>query len=521
MLIGDMSRLCARRFKDKVAFKDERKELTFEQVNQRSNAIIHTLMEMGVKKGDRIAILLYNCVQYSELLLALPKAGFIAVTLNYRLVARELEYLINNSEANTLIFEPELEDRIDALRPRLETIKNYIVLDSMGESKTEALNYEKLIEDHPTSEIPAEVNESDVAYILYTSGTTGRPKGAMLTHKNIITNLFNNLFELHLKPSDKIMNPLPLYHIAAQNLSIAFFFSGCTHVTIKQFDVELVLEKMYIEKTNIVHLIPATQNMIMNHPDIEKYDLRFLDLLIYGASHILRSQLKKSMEIFDCKFIQFAGQTESSPILTCLRPEDHVVDGPQDLIRRLSSAGKEAKLSEVKIVDQDGNEVPPNTPGELVGRGENIMKGYWKLPQATEETIVDGWLHTGDICMKDEDGYVYYVDRSTDMINRGGENVYPREIEEVITSHPSVSEVAVIGVQDERLQEEIMAVIVLNENSQVSEEEIVRLCEDNLARYKKARYVQFVDALPKNPTGKVLKHQLRKKYEKVSLPPKL
>jgi fatty-acyl-CoA synthase len=210
MLIGDISRLNAKRFKDKVALKDERKELIFEQVNKRSNAIIHALMKMGVKKGDRIAILLYNCVQYNELLFALPKAGFIAVTLNYRLVARELEYLINNSEANTIIFDSELEDRIDALRPRLETIKNYIVLDHMGESKTESLNYEKLIENHSTSEIPEQVNESDVAYILYTSGTTGRPKGAMLTHKNIITNLFNNLFELHLKPSDKIMNPLPL-----------------------------------------------------------------------------------------------------------------------------------------------------------------------------------------------------------------------------------------------------------------------------------------------------------------------
>jgi acyl-CoA synthetase (AMP-forming)/AMP-acid ligase II len=157
----------------------------------------------------------------------------------------------------------------------------------------------------------------------------------------------------------------------------------------------------------------------------------------------------------------------------------------------------------------------------LVGRGENVMKGYWKLPEATAETIVDGWLHTGDICMQDEDGYVYYVDRRLDMINRGGENVYPREIEGVIASHPSVSEVAVFGVPDERLQEEIMAVIVLKANSQVSEEEIVRLCEDNLARYKKARYVQFVDALPKNPTGKVLKHELKKKYEKESLPPKL
>ncbi len=521
MLIGDMVRLNARRFKDKIAFKDERKELTFDQANKRSNAIIHALLAMGVKRGDRIAIILYNCVQYSELLFALPKAGFIAVTLNYRLVARELEYLINNSEANTIIFDSELEDRIDALRPRLETIKNYIVLDHTGESKTEALNYEKLIENHSTSEIPVQVYESDVAYILYTSGTTGFPKGAMLTHKNILTNLFNLLFEIQPKLNDKVINPLPMYHAGGQNVSMAYFFYGGTHVTLKQFDTDLLLEKIEVEKPNVLHLVPAMLNMVTNHADIEKYDFGFIELLLYGASSIMLSQLKRSMEIFDCKFFQFAGQTESSGLLSCLRPEDHVADGPEHLVRRLSSAGRELKQTEVKIIDQKGNVVPPNTPGEEIARGDTVMKGYWKMPEATAETIVDGWLHTGDICLQDQDGYIYYVDRIKDMICRGGENVYPKEIEEVIASHPLVLEVAVISVPDGRLQEEIMAVIALKEGSKVSEKEIVRLCENNLAKYKKARYVQFVDALPKNPSGKILKHQLRKKFEKFSLPPKL
>jgi len=521
MLIGDIIKLNAKRFKDRIAYKDERKEITFDQVNKRSNAIIHALMDMGVKKGDRIVILLYNCVQYSELLFALPKAGMVAVTLNYRLLARELEYLINNSEANTVIFDAGLKDTIEEMRPKLEMVKNYIILDRKGDSKAEALNYEKLIESYPTSEIPVQVKESDVAYIIYTSGTTGLPKGAMLTHKNVITNLFNQLFELQPKPNDKIINPLPMYHCGGQNLSMSFFFYGCSHVTIKWFNTELLLEKIEKEKPNVLHLVPAMQNMVMNHPDIEKYDFRFIDLMVYGASSIMVSQLKRSMEIFNCKYIQFAGQTEASPLLTCLRPEDHVVDGPEHIVRRLSSAGREVKLSEVKIVDEDGNPVQPNTPGEEIGRGDNVMKGYWKMPEATAETIVDGWLHTGDICMKDEYGYIYYLDRIKDMICRGGENVYPREIEEVIASHPSVLEVAVIGVPDERLQEEIMAVISLKEGAKVSENEIVQLCEKNLARYKKARYVQFLDDLPKNPAGKILKRQLRKTYEKSPFPAKL
>jgi long-chain acyl-CoA synthetase len=239
--------------------------------------------------------------------------------------------------------------------------------------------------------------------------------------------------------------------------------------------------------------------------------------MVYGTSPMMVSQLKRSMQIFGCQFMQCAGLTEASPILTILKPEDHVVEGPEHSIRRLGSAGKEVKLTQVKIVDQEGNEVPPNTPGEEIATGDNVMKGYWKLPEATAETIVDGWLHTGDICLKDDGGYIYYVDRIKDMIVRGGENVYPREIEEVITTHPAVLEVAIIGVPHERLGEEIMAVVVLKKGASVTDKEIVSLCEKNLARYKKPRYVEFVESLPKNPSGKLLKREVRKEYEKTPL----
>lgn len=227
----------------------------------------------------------------------------------------------------------------------------------------------------------------------------------------------------------------------------------------------------------------------------------------------MRSQLEKSMEIFKCKFLQSAGQTEAGPLLSMLCPEDHLVDGPENIVQRLGSAGREAKLTEIKIVDSNGNELLPKNPGEEIARGDNVMKGYWKMPEATANTIIDGWLHTGDICMKDEYGYIYYLDRIKDMICRGGENVYPREIEEIISNHPSVLEVAVIGVPDERLQEEIMAVIVHKEGAVISEDEIVGVCEKKLARFKKPRYIEFVDDLPKNASGKILKRDLRKKFE--------
>ena len=243
--------------------------------------------------------------------------------------------------------------------------------------------------------------------------------------------------------------------------------------------------------------------------------------MLYGASSMMRSHLLKSMDVFGCQFLQTAGLTEASPCLTFLLPQDHVAEGPDHMVKRLGSAGKEAKLTEIRIVDPHGNECPPNTLGEEIARGENIMKGYWKNPEETARTVREGWLHTGDICTRDEYGYVYYVDRIKDMICRGGENVYPREIEEVISNHPRVLEVAVIGVPDDRLQEEIMAVVALKKGPAMNEREIVSLCENKLARFKKPRYVTFVDHLPKTASGKILKRELKERYEHEPLPQKI
>ncbi|MCP4756995.1 MAG: long-chain-fatty-acid--CoA ligase [Proteobacteria bacterium] len=512
MLIGDIAKVNARRFKSRIAYKDERTEVSFDRVNKRCNALVHGLLKLGLKKGDRVAVLLYNCVEYSELIFALPKAGFILVPLNYRLVGRELEFIIDNSEASALVYGDEFQDVVAEIRPRLDSVSSYIEINRKGDSRGDSLDFDQMTNDNSTSEIQADISETDTAYILYTSGTTGRPKGAMLTHKNIITNLYNLLFELQPQPGQKIFNLAPLYHCAGQNQSMAYFFYGNPHVTIKQFDPEKTLDWIQAEKPSVLHLVPAMQNMVMNHPHVGKTDTHSVELMMYGASSIMRSHLERSMEIFGCRFIQFAGQTEGGPGLTCLRPEDHVIDGPESVTRRLGSAGKELKLTEVKIVDESGKECPPDTPGEQIARGDNIMKGYWKMEEATAKTVVDGWLRTGDICMRDDAGFVYYVDRIKDMINRGGENVYPREIEEVIATHPSVMEVAGIGIPDTRVGEEIMAVIAPKNGASVTKEEIVRLCEKNLADFKKARQIELVDELPKNATGKVLKRVLREKW---------
>ncbi len=513
MLISDLMTFSALRFKDKTAFEDEFRKLTFVEADKRAKALGTALHGMGVRKGDRVALLLYNCCEFAELLLGLPKSGFVVVPLNYRLAGKELEYIIHNSDANTLIFGEEFTETVEAIRPSIP-VKNFIVL---GRRQTDAHEYEKLILNAPSREVSADIDEKDIAYIIYTSGTTGYPKGAMLTHKNVIANLINHSLEVQPQAHNVIFNLPPLYHVAGETMMMVHFLFGCTSIMLKQFDAAQVLQVTHKKKPNVLHLLPAMQNMVINHPDVGKYDFSFVDLIPYGGSSIMVSQLKRSMEIFGCRFIQFAGQTEAGAALSCLRPEDHITEGPEYAMRRLGSAGRELKFTQVKIVDRDGNEVPPNTPGEEIARGDNVMKGYWNLPEATRETIVNGWLHTGDICLRDEGGCIYYVDRIKDMIIRGAENVYPRQIEEVIASHPSVMDVAVIGVPDERMGEEIMAVVVLKKDRSLTDVEIVRLVEKNLARYKKPRYVEFVSALPKNPSGKILKRELRQTFRDIPL----
>jgi acyl-CoA synthetase (AMP-forming)/AMP-acid ligase II len=521
MVVGDIIKRNAKWFGDKLAFKDEERTITFKHANERSNALLYGLMDLGIKKGGKVAVVLPNCVEYLEILFGLPKAGVVPVTLNWHLLGRELEYLINNSESETIILCPEVEEIIKSIRQRLDRVKNYIVVDRTAKSRSDMLNYEKLIESSPTAEIPVEVSESDIANILYSSGTTGRPKGIMLTNKNVMTNLINLGLELQPKLTDKFFTALPLFHVGGLFHAMLFFWFGCSVITRKKFDAKATLETINVERPSVVQLVPAMLNMVINHPDLGNYDLSCVDLMLYGGSPIALPQLTRAIEVFDCKFIQAGGLTEGTCVSVQLRPEDHVLEGPERVIRRLRSAGRALKLCEVKIVDEQGREVPPNTLGELVVKGDTVMEGYWKLPESTAETIVDGWLHTGDICMQDEDGYVYYVDRLKDMICRGGENIYPKEIEEVIATHPSVYEVAVIGVPDERLQEEIMALVVLKSGKTLTGTEIVDLCSQNLASYKRPRYVKFVEELPKTASGKVLKTELKREYKDSPLPAKI
>jgi acyl-CoA synthetase (AMP-forming)/AMP-acid ligase II len=336
----------------------------------------------------------------------------------------------------------------------------------------------------------------------------------MLTHRSLLTIAAGCSFGMQFQAGDCILMVAPLYHMAAGMTSLATILQAGPILLHRDFNPVAILDDMEGGEVTTVLLIPVMLNFLLQMPDIEKRDFSNIRAIVYGASPMPVEVLRKGMEIFQCDFVQGYGQTESSAVLSILNAEDHVLDGTPEQLKRLGSAGREVFGTEVRVVDENGNDVKPGQIGEVIGRGENVMKGYWKMPEATAEAIRDGWLHTGDLATVDEGGYIYILDRIKDMIISGGENVYSREVEEVLYEHPAIAEAAVIGVPDEQWGETVKAIIVLKEGQEASAEEIIDFSRERLAGFKRPRSVDLVDSLPRNLSGKVLKKILREPYWK-------
>lgn len=496
----------AQKYPDKTAFIFENKSYTFKQVNQRINRLINALAHLGVGKGDRVGILAYNCSQYFEVF-GLAKAGRICVPLNYRSVGRELAYLINNSEINTLILESEFVDVVNSIRHELDGVRNLICLDAAVE---DMMSYEQLISRFPPNEPMDEVEADDPCVLFYSSGTTGRPKGAIHTHKSLIAE--TRVPHRDLSSNDIALCVMPFFHVggSAAHLFPAFAY-GATMVIHKKFDESLVLETIEKEKVTYVFLVPAMIIRLLEHPDLSQYDLSSLSTIAYTGAPMPIEALRKGIGHFGEVFCQELGQTETLN-MSVLNREEHKLEGSAKEIKRLESAGKPLREGEIRIVDEQGRDVPIGEAGEIIARSDRIMKGYWKSPGETAEAIKDGWLHTGDVGRMDEDGYIYLVDRKKDMIISGGENIYSREVEEVLYMHPAVLEAAVVGVPDEKWGESVKAVVVLKQGAAASEEEIMDFCKGYMASYKKPRSVEFWDNLSKTGSGKIRKNEIRERY---------
>jgi fatty-acyl-CoA synthase len=509
MLLGDLIQRNQKLYPNNTACIFEGRNFTWTELDERVNRLANALLSLGVKRADRVVILSKNCNQYIEAYFGCARSASVCTAINYRLTPRELHYVIENSEAKIVIVSDEFLDAIKEVSPRLKNAQHYICV---GRTPEGMLDYEELLAKASPVKPEVEQHEDDVVLQMYTSGTTGLPKGAMLTHRNLVTNAIGCSFDMHFQHGDCILMVAPLYHMAAGMCTLSTILQGGPIFLHRDFNPMAILDDMEGGQVTLALFIPVMVNFLLQIPGIEERDFSRIRGIIYGASPMPVEVLRKAIEVFQCDFVQGYGQTESSAVLCILRPEDHVIEGTPEQLKRLGSAGRQVLGSDVRVVDENGNDVKPGQIGEVIGRGHNVMKGYWKMPEATADTIRDGWLHTGDLATVDEAGYVYILDRIKDMIISGGENIYSREVEEILYMHPAVADAAVIGVPDENWGETVKAFVVLRDGEKANEEEIIDFTRKHLAGFKRPRSVQFIDSLPRNLSGKVLKKELREPY---------
>ncbi|TET87096.1 MAG: long-chain-fatty-acid--CoA ligase [Dehalococcoidia bacterium] len=500
--------------RDCVVF--EGKRCTFGQVNERSNRLANSLAKLGIKKGDMVAILQVNCTQFLETYYAVAKLGAILVPLNFRAKEDELTYMLNNSGAVAIFVGDRYVNMVNAMRPNLASVQHYISIDGKQENMH---YYEDLISSGSPDEVMPDVDDEDTTLLMYTAGTTGRPKGVPMTHNSYGIYVLDNVDPPSPDIEEKNLLTVPLYHVAGFQALLAAVYGGRTLLMMRQFEVNEWMDAVQREKANRAMLVPTMLKRVIDNPDFDKYDLSSLRVITYGAAPMPFEVIKKAIEVMpNVRFINAFGQTETSSTITTLGPEDHVISGtPEEKAKKLkrleTSIGRPMSDVEMKVVDADGNDLPPGEMGEFVARGPRIMKGYFKDEEKTAQAFTkDGWLRTSDTGYMDEDGYFYLAGRGDDMIIRAGENISPEEVETVLYSHPKIEEAAVIGIPDPEWGQEPRAVVVLKEGKSASPEEIIEYCRQKLSSFKRPRSVIFVDELPRNPMGKVLKRVLREQY---------
>ncbi|MDB4444080.1 long-chain-fatty-acid--CoA ligase [bacterium] len=496
-------------YPDQEVFKYGQQSITYAAFNSRVNRLITALQALGVKKGEVIGILSWNCLEYLDIYGAAMKGGFIISPFNPRLNRNELKHLIGYSEAQVLFVGPELVEITESLMEELPGLKHYISLES---SVPKMAFYDDLLAKYPDDEPPVDVDEEDPVIIFYTSGTTGTPRGALYTQRRAMDDVKTYVMMTGLQPEDRFIMVMPLFHIGGTKVFWGYFFVGGSHVIFKTFDPAVTLKAIEEEKATDIHIVPTHLVAIFSVPDFDKYDLSSLKRCWYAASPMPLELLKKGLATWGPIFIQGYGGSETGPNVCCLRREDHeVLELPPDQQKILFSCGRPDIGVHARIVSETGEDTSPGEVGEIIVKG-NTMVGFWRQPVETAETVKDGWVYTGDMGYYDKRGYIYIVDRKKDMIISGGENIFPREVEEVLYQNPAVKETAVIGVPDTYWVERVHAVVVLKEGMSITAEDLRQFCKDRLAGYKAPKTLEFVEELPKNPTGKILKRELREPY---------
>lgn len=508
--VADVIRRNAKHYPNKPAIiTQDGLSFTYKEINIRTSKIANALIALGVRKGDRVAVCLRNCHQYMELLHICGKGGFIQVNINERLTPREISYILNDSGARVLITSSEFAQNFAEIKDEVP-VNLYITTDHS--ILPGYLYYGDLLNENTDKDPHIITEPNDSALLLYTSGTTGKPKGADLSHQAILANGLNYLVDIADNPNDIYLAVLPCYH-SAYLVHKGYEMRGCT-IVIGVFAEETFMELVDKYQVTDACLVPTIIKMILNHPKIDQYDLSSLKSVIYAGSPMAEVLIRKALEKFGPIFTQMYGMAENGNLCTALKDWDHVLDGTPQQARRLTSVGREGLLCRVRVVRDDGTDVEPGEPGEVIIQTDSLFKGYWNNPEATAEVYRDGWYHTSDIAEVDEDGYIYIIDRKNDMIISGGSNVYPREIEESLHKHPGINDVCVIGVPHEIWGEAVKALVVRSPEIDLTEKEVIEYCRKNLANYKVPKSVDFVEEFPRDKMGKISKKLIREKYWK-------
>jgi long-chain acyl-CoA synthetase len=492
-------------FGEREAVVDGELRWTYRELHRRVAALDASLDDLGLADGDVVAVLGANSAAHLVAWLAVPRSGRVLCELNVRLAPPELAFIVADAGARVLLVDDAFLDAGLALAAECEQIEHVIHL-GPGATPPELLSFADLTQG--PGRAPAAVDPEQVAGIFYTGGTTGLPKGAMLTHRNLVANAKHALIALGYDGQDRYLHAAPMFHIADANANLSLSWIGGCHVIVPAFAPVTWLRAVESERITQAVLVPAMVAAIVEHPRLGDHDLSSLAQIIYAGAPMPEELLQRAMDALPCDWCQCYGMTEAAPLVTRLSPSEHRRGG--ELLR---SAGRPIVGVEAEVRRPDHSRADVGETGEIWVRGPNVMRGYWNRPDETAEALDNGWYRSGDAAYADARGYLYVVDRVKDMIVSGGENVYSREVENALHQHPAVLECAVFAVPDTRWGERVHAAIVLKPGADADQSELVEHCRALIAGYKLPRSIDFHDQpLPKSGAGKVLKRELREPY---------
>jgi fatty-acyl-CoA synthase len=507
--LADVIRVQAKARRDAVVFDFEGRQTTFGQLDAHANQIANGMIALGVKPHEHVAYLGKNSDIYFELLIGAMKANVVMAPVNWRLAGPEIAFIVEDCKAAILFVGPEFVDQVRAIKAQIPSVRIVMTTEGGAPEWNDVIKWR----DAQSSADPnVPIEPRDIAIQLYTSGTTGKPKGAMLSHANFLSLVRagkDNKPEWNTWSEDDVsLVAMPIFHIGGSGWGTLGVYHGAKGVIAREFDPTKVLDFFEQSKITKLFMVPAAMQFVVRQPRAREMDFSQLRYMLYGASPIPAALLKECIEIFKCGFVQMYGMTETTGTIVALAPEDHI-EGSE----RMRSAGKALPGVELAILDADGNRLPPRQVGEIATRSGSNMVGYWNLPEATAQTIdKDNWLRTGDAGYMDEDGYLYIHDRIKDMIISGAENIYPAEVESAICDHPDVAEAAVIGIPDDKWGEAVKAIVVMKPGKTATATDIINFSRERIAGFKTPKTVDFLPALPRNPSGKILRRELRAPY---------